>query len=112
MKWREKREKNKELSLNKDLSFCPFPGFPSTGQYVVLPLCSDVLWIRSHTYHFLPANAIYQTPSREMVQFVPGASIRAYTYIVGKENSVQRGAEFSVSSPWLQLLHKERFEFA
>lgn len=92
MKQWEKREKNKEPNRNKDLSCPPFHGIPSTGQHMVLPLRSEVLWIRSHIYHFLPAHAIYKTPFQGMVKFMPGASIPAYTSVAGRENSLQRGA--------------------
>lgn len=78
---------------------------------MVLPLCRELLWIRSHIHHFLPANGIYKTPSRKMVKFMPGASIHAYSSVAGRENSLQRGVQFSVSSPQLLPLHKERLEF-
>lgn len=77
----------------------------------MLPLCREVLWIRSHIRNLLPANGIYKTPSRKMVKFMPGASLPAYSSVVGRENSLQRGARFSVSTPWLLPLHKERLEF-
>lgn len=38
-----------------------------------------------------------------------GASIHAYTSVVGKEDNLQRGTQFSVSSPG--LLHKEKVKF-
>lgn len=78
---------------------------------MVLPLGREVWWIRSHIHNFLPANAIYKTPSRKMAKFMPGASIHAHTSVAGRENDLQRGAQFSVSSPWLLPLRKERLEF-
>lgn len=73
----EKREKNKELKLNKDLPCLSWFLFNRRSGHEAS--AQGLLWISdSHIYHFLRANDIYQTSPRERVKFMPGASVHAY----------------------------------